>query len=222
MPRRFQSLLIAAIVVQGNSFVFAAPIVLGPDTDSAWRYSFLSPAPVYDETHVPDISEVATAVFQGYVLESTTDIGWHHAPPYSPALYTFHLFETVVLSDIDQTIALFLEGDDGHSLYVDGVNVGGGGYGSIITYDLALTAGVPVSLGMVGYNSGGGWVWILQEDDSGLDLPLSSVPNLRMNAEGVFVPEVSSIALLSASTGVLGLVMAIRRRMFVRTEFNVG
>lgn len=189
------------------------PIVFTPQTKDAWQFSFDANAPVRDTLYTPSISDASNAVFQGYVIESPSNPGWGHAPPYSPAVSSFEVFKTFVVSDIDQTVALSLQGDDGHSLYINGVSVGGGGYGSIIDYNLSLTAGVPVSIEMVGYNSIGGWSYALTFEDNGQLLPISELPNLRMDAEGVFVPEASSTVLLGVAGGAAVALACLRNRL---------
>lgn len=188
--------LVTLLVITSN--LYAAPLSFVASPVNAWAYSFQSESSVGDNAaYVPSISDITSAVFQGYAPDSppSPDTWGGVLAPYSQS-FSFHTFETHVVSSTDQVVSVVLDGDDGHTLYVDGLNVGGGGFGVPVNYDLHFTAGVPIDLKIVGYNNGYIWTWIFAPTNANAGLALSQVEGIRMNA--VAIPETSSILLIGA------------------------
>lgn len=131
----------------------------GTAVDS-WRYSELVNAGHGESiTYFPTSqSEFSSAVFQGYVTYDPT-VG---IPPHGwtgPGFDSLQIFTTHVLSTTDQDITVRFGGDDGHSLFVDGSFVGGGGFGTTIDFNLSLAAGISREIQLAGYNGPGNCVW---------------------------------------------------------------
>ena len=100
---------------------------------------------------------------------------------------TMQVFRTYVYSPTDMTLPVRVGGDDGHSLFANGLFVGGGGYGANVDYALSLRANVPTELELVGYNGPGGWVFgIGLASGDHISGPIDDVPDLRINADGQF------------------------------------
>lgn len=152
-------------------------------------------------------AEYQSVVFQGYV---TYNAG---SPPslgywFGQGFDSFQVFSTYIQSDTNMTLPVLLGGDDGHSLFVNHVFVGGGGYGDNgVPYTLNLQAAVPVFIEIVGYNGPGPWAFSLRTDGPNGTI-LDEVPGLTLNANGSFsaVPEPSSVILWA----VIGLCSAWR------------
>jgi len=164
----------------------------------SWSYSELTNAGHgQSTTYFPtSTSDFASAVFQGYVRydpEMVPSVGWQG----TGAQDSFQIFSTYVLSTITQTIALQIDGDDGHSLLVNGALVAGGGFASIDNYSLSLTANVPVNLILAGYNGPGGWNVGIWQTQPVYQAPFDdTIPGIEINANGVFsTPEPSSVVL---------------------------
>jgi hypothetical protein len=90
------------------------------------------------------------------------------------------VFTTFVISNKDQIIPLRLEGDDGHSAFVQGRYVGGGGYDAKVDFDLSLKANTPVFLELAGYNAQGAFCISLKRRDNGQ--LLESTPGIALKA----------------------------------------
>lgn len=132
-------------------------------------------------TYYPFKPDYNNAVFQGYV---TTPAGGEWGPVYDPADQdAIFVFQTNVLSSVDQTISLNFGGDDNATAYVNGVFQDDS---HIFTktghLDLSLTAGIPVSLEIAMYNGPDGWVLgLLRPDGQNLigndsTITISAVP----------------------------------------------
>lgn len=207
------TVLTVALLIM-TSKLTAAPLSFVANPEGAWSYSFQTEGIGDNPFYVPHLSDLTNAVFQGYTIDATPlPESFGGVPPYSQA-FSFHLFETNVMSRIDQTVAVQLDGDDGHSLYVDGLFVGGGGYGVPVNYDLHFSAGVPINLKIVGYNGPGNWSYFLKETNDNLGLQLSAVPGIRMNA--VAIPEGSSLLLSSIPVFALVVWAFSRKRRFIK------
>jgi hypothetical protein len=151
--------------------------------------------------------EFQAAIFQGYV---TYNMG---SPPsywQGNGFDSIQVFSTFVQSSTAITLPLIVGGDDGHSLFINGVFVGGGGFGANVTHNLALQPEVPVLVQLVGYNGPGDFSFSIRVTPS--DTLLDDVPGLKLNADGVFatVPEPTS-ALAWIIFG--GIVVQMARRV---------
>jgi hypothetical protein len=132
---------------------------------------------------------------------------------------SFQVFHTYVLSTSSQTIPIQIDGDDGHSLFVIGSFVTGGGFAVVANYSLALTANIPVELTLVDYNGPGSWnvgLWRTNPYQAPFD---DTIPGIEINADGFFsTPAPSSFVLLMSGglTGFAGMfVKRLRRRDFL-------
>jgi hypothetical protein len=141
-------------------------------------------------------AEFQGAVFQGFV---TYNAGTPASYWFGQGFDSFQIFSTSVQSPVAMTLPLILGGDDGHSLFINGQFVGGGGFGDNgVSFDLTLQPGVPVQIVIAGYNGPGPFAF-----DLGLrpnfDPVLENVPGLLLNANGIFpaitAPEPMSVLL---------------------------
>ena len=164
----------AAVLATAVGFIGTAkaghsyPIETAPpaSTENYWKTSsFLGSAE--GSTYVPELSEFDGKPSAGYVSDASV-IGVTFPPSFpNPLLWEIFsggddsdnrfLYSTYIKSDRPQTLEIVIAGDDGHSLYVDGVLVGGGGFGVGVVFDLDLAADEAVKLDLVGANAGGPW-----------------------------------------------------------------
>jgi hypothetical protein len=185
------------------------PIVTNPvSTENLWEYSYQTGVYLSSGQYVTDPSQFASATHQGYVVGDThptsTTVDFFSSMGVSGDNYTAHVFSTYIMSTIDQTLSFVFDGDDGHSLFLDGVFLDGGGY-SIDGYaNITMLANTSYNLTFVGTNATGPWSWWINclECEYGL----SSGSNILMNAADDFdtggaIPEPATLALM-----VLGLV----------------
>ena len=152
-------------------------------------------------------AEFTGATFQGYV---TYNAG---SPPnywFGQDFDSFQVFSTYVLSSSNVTMPVRVGSDDGHSLFLNNVFIGGGGFGVDVFYNLSLQAGVPTLLTVAGYNGPGGWEFGIR--DSVTNAPLDGIPGVRISADGIFTPEPSTG--LVFGLGLLGItIAAVRKRI---------
>jgi hypothetical protein len=166
----------------------------GTPKDS-WAYSKLVGAGHGNSSfYQPLRADWAGAVFQGYVHSDPTG-AWNTIGAGTHDEDTIYVFKTYAISNRNQTIGLHFDGDDGHSLYVNNVLIGGGGFGAKVDFNLFLKAGVPVKIEMGDYNGPGPMGVELQGQIDGLKI--ESTPGVSINA----TPEPTSFALF-----VVGLV----------------
>ena len=113
----------------------------GPSQSSSWY-----------PTGLPSAESLTIHGYATYNHEAAP--GWFGQPQYTSSHY--YVFETYVHSDVTQDIDFILGGNDGHSLFVDGVFQLGDGFGNNnATGTLSLVADVPKKVTLVSYNSGG-------------------------------------------------------------------
>jgi len=100
----------------------------------------------------------------------------------------FRVYETWVESETDVTLSLRLNGDDGHSIFVDGLFVVGGGFNEAYQPDIDLVAGTPRRLQLTSNNAGGPWYVHCDAriGDVGDRVPLEDIPGVTIHAEGQF------------------------------------
>jgi hypothetical protein len=206
--------LAVVCLVGGISHTGQAVVLTGTPEDS-WTYAMLSPAgQSITTTYFPTSrSDFAAAVVQGYATYDTEYPSFFTGS----ALDTMHVFTTFLYTPTDMSIALRMNGDDGHSLFVDDAFVGGGGFGVMVNYTLSLQGGVVRKLELVGYNAGGPSVFGIGLPDnshpSGFASPINGVAGLSLNADADFspVPEPTTLAIWG-TLGTLGLIAARRKR----------
>jgi hypothetical protein len=147
--------------------------------EDAWAYlKFANASHGFDTTYVPTRSDVSNSQFLGFVVTPATG-AWGGAEFFEDEDTVF-VFATVVRSTNPVTIPLVWNGDDGHSVFVNGIFVGGGGFGEEVSFDLTVNPDAPVKLELVGYNGPGPWVFHLLRRDT--NLPLTSTPGVTLDA----------------------------------------
>lgn len=181
-------------------------------TKNLWGYSYAVDSQISSAAfYYTSASQYANAALQGYVTGAPNPHIW--APEHSEfgnlglpqVCCTVHVFDTFIMSTVDQTIQFNHGGNDGHSLFLDGVFLSGAGYGvSPAPVNVSLNANTAYELTFVGANYGGEWAFWLSNYTGG---QLSAVPNLLMDAQADFapasVPEPATLLLIGI--GILGL-----------------
>ena len=120
-----------------------------------WLYSS-GPSSTASTTFYPtNLGELSGCTDHGYVSyfaePGDSTVGRFTPPDNSTGQY--HLYETHVVSDFDQTMSYWLRGNDGVSLFVDDEFVIGGGFGIENTGDIVFQAGVPRKILLAGHNA---------------------------------------------------------------------
>ena len=120
-----------------------------------WLYSS-GPSSTASTTFYPtNLGQLSGCTDHGYVSYFTepgdSTVGRFTPPDNSTGQY--HLYETHVVSDFDQTVSYWLRGNDGVSLFVDDEFVIGGGFGVENTGDIVFQAGVPRKILLAGHNA---------------------------------------------------------------------
>jgi hypothetical protein len=180
----------ALIFFSGMNFTVAladqVTDVYGVSTpEDAWAYfKFPNAGHGFDTMYVPTRSDVLNSQFLSFVV--TPANGAWGGGAFLHDQDTVFVFATVVRSSSPVTIPLVWNGDDGHSVFVNGIFVGGGGFAEEVSFDLTVNPDVPVRLEVVGYNGPGPWVFRLLRRDT--NLPLTSTPGVTINA-GTHLPE---------------------------------
>ncbi|WP_198552766.1 thrombospondin type 3 repeat-containing protein [Psychromonas sp. Urea-02u-13] len=173
-------------------------IISDPESaDNMWAYSEFTGSNI-NSSFSPTLIEFDGVETLGYVEKLVNDRGTSAFQSQSAKQHTRHRFSTYIMSSITQSIEVVFNGDDGHSLYVDGTLLNGtaqGGFGIGVVEELLLVANEPVRLDLLLANSGGGWyveVGVSQtvlSDHVGNEFiyPLSnfSEHNLTINADGI-------------------------------------
>ena len=125
-------------------------------THNSWRYSeMIVSSPNITAYYPAATNDYASAIFKGYaIFEDSGDgpliVDYAGNPGYQ-------VLSTWILSTSNQSINLAFNGDDGHSLFVDGEFLDGGGFGVAVSGTFSLSAYVPRKLELAIYNSLGGW-----------------------------------------------------------------
>jgi len=173
-------------------------IILNTDPNNSWNvYERVGVGQGNSTVFVPTLPDFSGATLLGYyadlLLAESNVFG-------SGFEDTIRIFSTYVLVQSPITVPVFVGGDDGHSFYLNGVQLLGhptGGPPSLL--DLDLHAGVNFLQAAV-YNGPGASLLFLSTDEFST-APLSEVPGLLMNADANFptnVTEPTSLSLCSA------------------------
>ena len=181
------------------------PVITGPEsTEGLWNYSTFIDGPIVAE-YEPTLDEFNGVSASGYVESMQA---WFGAGDFdnfggidgAGDQYRRFLYSTYIMSDVDQTVEFVVNGDDGHSVYADGVRLAGGGFGVTLRAQVALQANTPVKLDFLGANSGGGWHFSIgfgeqTETTGGYTHPLTGllssaddIEGIRINADGFPAP----------------------------------
>ncbi len=205
----FRILLFMFIVMVGSNLQAGLlPASFTGTPDNSWAYSEL-PGAGHGESisYFPTTyAEYQSAIFQGYVTYNNGGSSF-----YGSGFDSIQVFGTYVRSNFDMNLALTAGGDDGHSIFVNHVFVGGAGFGPAVDHTLSLQANQPVLVELVGYNGPGNWVFGLRETVT--DSILENVPGIHISADGSFpaVPEPSTLVLSSIVLGMLACGRALKR-----------
>jgi serine/threonine protein kinase len=172
-------------------------VMFTSNATGSWRYSELAVQHPQNPLYFPTSArEFAAARFQGYA--SYRDCaGWSYpVTDAGPAFFDwtitpgYKIFTTWILSATNRTLNVVCTGDDGHSLFVDGKFLAGGGHPDIVTASVELKANIPRQLTLAVYNSEGGWAgyvglgpWHGFVEGNWTNL-LNNVPGLLQNADG--------------------------------------
>ena len=206
--KRATLILAVLALLSGEAGQARAGLIYTSSPVGSWSYSYGTNAGHgYSSTYYPtSTAEYQTATFQGYISYNQTnaDGSAYFGPIYDDPGDTFHIFTTYVTSTATQIIGITIAGDDGHSLFVNDEFVEGGGFGSILTYDLMLNAGVSTELQLAGYNGPGGWVFGITAPDSYRGVTINATVPVP-EPSTVPVPEPSTLTLFAiGAVGLLG------------------
>ena len=218
--------LVTTVLLAGISSVgLAIPIQsetpdLNPSsTVNLWAYSYQDNAMYINSAHTDWVragDPYTDAIFQGYV---TGDYGgwsdWSDSfdSRGSSDYRSVHVFDTYITSYIDQEVTFRAGGDDGHSIFIDGVFQSGAGFGTTAATSLNMTANTQYKLTFIGNNYTGPYGWWFAmggEDWSG---PISEAYNISMDASAsgaAPVPEPATMLLFGI--GLVSLAGFCRRK----------
>jgi len=198
--------IIAQAVVVQNTPILSSPA----SADGLWAYSYdagPNASIVNAASFATTTAHYSGAVSQGYVGDSgTSDFDLWDSGGLSDSRTT-HVFSTYIKSSLNQSITTRVGGDDGHSIFIDGIFDVGGGFGVSAVSTLNMVANTVYFLEVVNYNFGGPWLHAFGEwNGSAYINDLRNIANISMNADGVFasVPEPTTIVLLSIGLFALG------------------
>jgi hypothetical protein len=190
--RRCADYLVALALAWIVPGAFALTYTNSPD--QSWAYSQLIESNPNDSTYYPTTTnEYGLATFEGYV---TYEDGGGSGPLIvdESGDTGYQVVTTWVMSASNQTINLVFNGDDGHSLFIDGQFVGGAGFGIPVSNTVVFAANTPRKFELADYNSAGGWgvylglgPWNGYIDGNWSNL-LENTPGLTLNADGFAPP----------------------------------
>jgi hypothetical protein len=195
----------------------------------AWSYSELLADNPNPTTYFPTTTnEFSAATFQGYVT-------WGDEGASGPLIFSYdynlgyQIFSTWVESAVTTNLNLAFNGDDGHSLFVDGQFICGGGFGLAESNTVAFVAGDPRQLILADYNSLGGWgaylgqgPWTGYGEQNWNNL-LEVTPGITLNANG-FPPSIllepANLTVLTGSNAVFSVVASGTPPLAYQWQFN--
>ena len=101
----------------------------------AWKYAWKGPMSYSATWYATSLGELDGMTESGYATDSDAKPGWFKGD--GPELL-FRTYATWIVSENDMTLYLASGGNDGHSIFVDGELVAGGGFGVDLFFDLEL------------------------------------------------------------------------------------
>jgi hypothetical protein len=236
MKRRFflAGLSIGLIAAEFVGMVQAASIssetiqTVPATTENMWSYSMVDSysGVTSHDWYATSISQLAGGSHLGYVEGSAnySDRDYFRGPS---GFQSLHVFDTYIMSTFDQSLTLYIDGDDGHSLFIDGSFVGGGGFNANVRPTINLLANTAYHLTLAGANYGGPYVLHIGLDVGTNNMyggTIDSVAGIVMNADIndlTPVPVPASMFLFSAGiAGLAGLKVRLKNnhRRTTKTE----
>ncbi len=206
---------IVSFAFNSQATTITAPIQAN-SADGLWAYYYSDNGVA--NAHTFWYTSLPSADFQGYV---SGDYGnWDDSFMGGTDYLSTHIFETLIMSDITQTVKITSGGDDGNSIFVDGTFQDGDGFSHGISTEFEMFAGTEYKISFVVNNYTGGWhanfgLNLKEADGSYTNTLFASAPNISMNPTGDFtttspVPEPTTMLLFG--TGIVGLAAVGRRK----------
>jgi hypothetical protein len=212
-------LVLAGLLLLATSERSFGGVIFTKTPVNSWRYYEGPAGHGLSQTYYPtSVAEFSSAPFKGYVTYDPTAFKPGDGPAphyfYGPSGDdTFQIFTTYVDSSIDQTLSIRIDGDDGHSLFVNDAFVIGGPFAAVLDTTLTFQANVPVKLTLAGHNGPGPWAFGigLPLGANNISGPINDVAFLKLNANGNFAATPEPATAVLFGMGCL-CVLAVRRR----------
>lgn len=213
LMRLLVCLLLLGMASISQADIQSEPIITNPSsTDDLWQYFYRSgnvDISIYPNTDLFS--------FMGYL---TGDGGawWDDSFAGTGNSYTTHVFETYIMSSINQTVRIGLSGDDSHSIFLDEIYRDGGAYDVYSETYLTMAADTSYKVTFVLNNYSGDWHanfgLALIEDTGPVNVLFPDAANISMNATGDFLPASVPVpsTLLLLFSGLLGIAGVCKRR----------
>lgn len=209
------AILLFCIASSARADFISATFGVPTADQGSWAYSKSAGVGHGNSTiYQPLIADWSAAVFQGYVHEADGPNGWDTVGAGTHDEDTIYVFKTFFLSQLDLIIPTHFNGDDGHSLYINGNLIAGAGFGVQFDFNLVLTANTPLMIEIGNYNGLGAMAVSFHRQDS--NFGFGAEPGVMINAVGNFsaVPEPETIRL--TGLGIVGLICSVVRRRRLR------
>lgn len=174
----------------GSTNSSTATLNLANSPNGTWFHSELV------ETNPLNTTYFATSTDEFSDIQPVGFLEMKELAGYGPLLYDgsanagYEVLTTFAISSTDRTLNLVFNGDDGHSLFVDGQFLGGAGFGVPHSNLVSFAGGVPRKVQLAVYNSIGGWAayigmgpWIGSVDANWTNL-IETEPGMYLSANG--------------------------------------